>query len=109
MTTLEQAREFIADRGEYLSSVGDQLDGWTVISREYVWFKYTRVHFTIVAADPDGQLWQYTITESTADGTEVSGDPLPVTAVTETKPAVVFTPRLVPRQSPTGPSKDDNT
>lgn len=97
MTTTEQARAFIGANGEYLSNVGDQLNGWSVVSREYSWFKYSRVFFTVVAADPDGELWQYTVTESTEYGTEVEGDPIPVQAVTETKTCVTFRPRLVPR------------
>lgn len=98
MTDTGQAREFISRHGEYLTCAGDQLDGWTVVSREYVRFKYGRVFFTIVAADPDGQLWQYGISESTVDGPDVEGDPTPVSAVVETKKVVTFAPRLIRRR-----------
>lgn len=97
MATTEQAQAFIASSGEYLTAVGDRQDQWTVVSREYAWFKHSRVYFTVVVADPGGELWQYTVTESTQDGTEVDGEPVPVQAVTETKTCVTFRPRLVPR------------
>lgn len=99
MLTTDQARAFIAAHGTYLSEVGDEHGGWTVIARTYTTFKHSQVHFTITVADPDEQLWQYLIGESTYDGTEITGDPYPVSAVTETKTVVSFAPRLIARTS----------
>lgn len=96
MANLAQAG-VLAEQGWCLSCVGDSYAGWTVVSREYSHFKHSSVYFTAVAADPDGDLWSYTICESTNDGTEVVNGPIPVTAVTQAKNVVTFTPRLVPR------------
>ena len=97
MVTLAQARRFIAEHGVWLNAIGDTTGGWTAVAREYTTFKHSNVYFTITVVDPDGGLWQYLVGESTYDGVEVSGDPYPVTAVTQTKNVVTFTPRLVPR------------
>lgn len=97
MVTVDQARATIANRGEYLSAVGDEVAGWVVVFREYAWFKYSRVYFTVVASDPEGQMWQFTVSESTEDGTEVEGEPVPVAPVIEMKSIVTFRPRLVAR------------
>lgn len=101
MATLAQARSVLAEQGWYLSGVGDSYAGWTVVSREYSHFKYSSVYFTVVAADPDGDLWSYTLCESTNDGTEFVNGPIPVTAVTQTKSVVTFTPRLIRRTQET--------
>ncbi|MEN4460924.1 hypothetical protein ABFV47_32805 [Mycolicibacterium fortuitum] len=101
MATLTQARSAVAEQGRYLSHAGDSHEGWAVVSREYSHFKYSRVYFTVVAADPDGDLWSYTVCESTNDGTEVVDSPIPVSAVTQTKNVVTFTPRLIPRTQET--------
>lgn len=98
MSTVEQARAFIAESGEDLTSVGDRIDEWTVISCEYNWFKHATVYFTIVAADPDGELWQYMVGSDYNNGTEVSTEPVPVSAVTETKQVVTYRPRLIPAE-----------
>lgn len=97
MIAFDQARATIADQGSYLTAVGDEVSGWVVVSREYSWFKHSRVYFVIVAADPDGQMWQFTVSESTEDGTEVEGEPVPVSPITEMKSIVTFQPRLVPK------------
>lgn len=101
MATLAQARSVLVEQGCYLSCVGDSYAGWAVVSREYSHFKYSRVYFTVVAADPDGDLWSYTVCESTNDGTELVDGPIPVTAVTQTKNVITFTPRLVHRAQET--------
>ena len=97
MSTVEQARAFIAASGNELTQVGEQYAGWTVVSSEYSWFKHSTIYFTVVVADPDGELWQYTVGSNYEYGTEVSGDPIPVTAVAETKQVITYRPRLVRR------------
>lgn len=99
MSTVEQARAFIAENGGELTTRGEQCAGWTVVSSEYSWFKHSTVYFTVVAADPDGQLWQYTVGSSYEYGSEVSGDPIPVSAVAETRQVVTYRPRLLPRST----------
>lgn len=97
MVTVDQARAAIANHGTLLSDVGAEAAGWVAVSREYAWFKYSRVYFTVVVTDPEGQMWQFTVSESTEDGTEVEGEPVPVLPIIETKSIVTFRPRLVPR------------
>ena len=97
MTETDTALLFIASNGQHLTHMGDQLDGWSVVSREYDRFKYTQVFFIVVAADPSGGLWRYRISESSDDGTEVVSDPTPVTAVVQTKRVVSFEHRLIRR------------
>ncbi|CPT59608.1 Uncharacterised protein [Mycobacteroides abscessus subsp. abscessus] len=97
MVTVDQARAAIANHGYLLSDVGAEVAGWVVVSREYAWFKHSRVYFTIVVTDPDGQMWQFTVSESTEDGTEVEGEPTPVSPTIEVKSFVTFRPRLIPR------------
>lgn len=101
MAALAQARSVLDAHGRYLSCVGDSHEGWAVVSREYSHFKYSSVYFTVVAADPDGDLWSYTLCESTSDGTEVVDGPIPVAAMTQTKNVVTFTPRLIARTQET--------
>lgn len=69
--------------------------GWSVVSQEYSWHKRADVYFTVVAADPEGGLWSYTIMENDDWGGELSDGPIPVTAVVETKQVVTYRPRLV--------------
>lgn len=97
MVTVDQARAMIAKHGDYLTATGDEIERWVVVSREYAWFKHSRVYFTIVVSDPDGQMWQFTVSESTEDGTEVEGEPVPVSPTIAVKSFVTFRPRLVPR------------
>lgn len=97
MVTVDQARAAIASHGTLLSDVGAEAAGWVAVSREYAWFKHSRVYFTVVVTDPEGQMWQFTVSESTEDGTEVEGEPVPVSPIIETKSIVTFRPRLVPR------------
>ncbi|KMV13922.1 hypothetical protein ACT17_32590 [Mycolicibacterium conceptionense] len=101
MSSVDQARAFIAANGGELTEVGERYAGWTAVSYEYSWFKHSTIYFTVVAADPDGELWQYTVGSNYEYGTEVSGDPIPVTAVAETKQVVTYRPRLVRRPRPT--------
>lgn len=98
MATQEQARAFTAEFGAEITYVGEHLNGWSVVSREYQGHKHA-VRFRIVIADPDGDLWAYDIAEHHEYGTDVDSEPIPVTMVTASKTVVSFVPRLIPRTS----------
>ncbi|KXO98418.1 Uncharacterised protein (plasmid) [Tsukamurella tyrosinosolvens] len=99
MSTVQQARAFLAANGNELTSVGEYYAGWTVVASTYSWFKHSTVYFDIVAADPDGELWQYTVGSNYEYGTDTTGDPIPVLAEVETKRVVTYRPRLIPREA----------
>lgn len=97
MITTAQARSFIEDNGVELSDIGNSVDGWTTVSKNYSWYKHSDVYFTIVVADPEGHLWQYDVRENYSYGSEVDTDAVPVQTMTETKKVISYVPRLIPR------------
>lgn len=99
MITTAQARAFINENGIELSDVGSSVEGWTTVHKAYEWYKHSDVYFTVVSADPDGQLWQYIVRENYSYGCEVDTEAVPVQTVTETKKVVSYVPRLVRKET----------
>lgn len=95
MATVDRAREYITAHYCDLTSPGDACEGWTVVARDYIDHKHA-VCFRIVVADPDGDLWSYTIAEHRDYGTDLQDVPVPVAVVTETRTVIGFRPRLIP-------------
>lgn len=100
MTTVQQARAALVDDVEALCGIGDERDGWTVVSYEFSHYRHSDVYFVAVASAPDGSLWRYTVRENEDWGIEVEEEnPVPVTVKVETKQVISYVPRLIPKQN----------